>query len=164
MIAICRVALRPDPEMFFSTQPMLTPDPPIPNPRPRCDLLTVAALGLMVCALCATIHEGLGHGGACVVVGGKPRLLTSMMFRGDQSGLDRWTYRFVAAGGTLANLLGGGVALLFLRRPPASVPAHYFVWLFATVNLLVGTGYFLFSGFSNIGDWANVIAGLGGQW
>ncbi len=32
------------------------------------------------------------------------------------------------------------------------------------MNLYLGTGYFLFSGMSNIGDWANVIAGLPGHW
>src|SRR5262249_26136173 len=35
----------------------------------------------------------------------------------------------------------------------------YFLWLFTTLNLLMGAGYFLFSGVGNIGDWADVVSG-----
>jgi hypothetical protein len=131
---------------------------------PPCDPLTIVAIGLLVGVLADFIHEGLGHGGACLVVGGKPTLLTSMNFEWDDRGLGRWTHRAVAAGGTIANLLAGGVALALLRRPPSSAHVHYFLWLFAAINLYVGTGYFLFSGMSNIGDWANFIAGLPHVW
>jgi hypothetical protein len=135
-----------------------------PTSGPPCDPLTIAAIGLFAGALTDVIHEGLGHGGACLLVGGKPLLLTSMNFLGDQTGLPRWAHKFISAGGTFANLLAGGIALLSLRRPPAAAHFHYFLWLFAALNLYVGTGYFLFSGMSNIGDWANVIAGLPRSW
>ena len=128
------------------------------------DPLTIAASGLMVGVLADFIHEGLGHGGACLLVGGKPTLLTSMNFAWDDSGFSRWALRAVAAGGTIANLLASALALAMLRRPHSSVHLHYFLWLFAAVNLYVGTGYFLYSGMSNIGDWANFIAGLPGHW
>jgi hypothetical protein len=134
------------------------------NSTPTCDPLTIIAVGLLVGALVDLIHEGLGHGGACLLMGGKPMLLTSMNFVGDQSSLPRSTSRIVAAGGTIANLLAAALALAKLRRPPASAHFHYFLWLFAAINLYIGTGYFLFSGVSNIGDWANVIAGLPGHW
>jgi hypothetical protein len=134
------------------------------NELPAFDLLTVAAIGLMVGALADFTHEGLGHGGACLLVGGKPTLLTSMNFDWDETGFPRWAVRVVAAGGTIANLFAGAVALVMLRRPPSAVHLHYFLWLFAAVNLYVGTGYFFYSGLSNIGDWANFIAGLPGHW
>jgi hypothetical protein len=129
-----------------------------------CDPLTIAAIGLLVGVLADFIHEGLGHGGACLLVGGKPTLLTSMNFEWDDRGLGRSAHRVVAAGGTIANLLAGGVAVVLLRRPPSSAHVHYFLLLFAAINLYVGTGYFLFSGVSNIGDWANFIAGLPHVW
>src|SRR4051794_13438444 len=122
---------------------------PTPSSVPRCDPLTIAAIALVACALTDLIHEGLGHGGACLLVGGKPTLLTSMNFVGDQSGLPRWMLKIVSAGGTIANLLAGGLALLSLRRPPSAAHLHYFLWLFAALNLYIGTGYFLFSGMSN---------------
>jgi hypothetical protein len=134
------------------------------NSLPAVDPLTIAAIGLMVAALADLIHEGLGHGGACLLVGGKPTFLTSMNFDWDNSGLPRWAVRGVAAGGTIANLLAAALALIALRRPPSAVHLHYFLWLFAAVNLYVGTGYFFYSGVSNIGDWANFIAGLPAYW
>src|SRR5436309_4280316 len=105
-----------------------------------CDPLTIAAIGLLVGVLADFIHEGLGHGGACLLVGGKPTLLTSMNFVWDESGVPRWALRAVAAGGTVANLLAGALTVATLRRPPSSAHRHYFLWLFAAVNLYVGTG------------------------
>jgi hypothetical protein len=134
------------------------------NSLPAADPLTIAAIGLMAGALAGVIHEGLGHGGACLLVGGKPTLLTSMNFVWDDSGFSRWASRAVAAGGTIANLLAGALALMMLRRPPSAVHLHYFLWVFAALNLYVGTGYFFYSGMSNIGDWANFIAGLPAYW
>jgi hypothetical protein len=131
---------------------------------PCADPVTIAAIGLLAGALVDLIHEGLGHGGACLLVGGKPALLTTMNFVWDDTGFSRWALRTVSAGGTIANLLAGALALVWLRRPPSSVHLHYFLWLFTAMNLYVGTGYFLYSGFSNIGDWANFIAGLPGYW
>jgi hypothetical protein len=134
------------------------------NSLPAVDPLTIVAIGLMVDTLAGFIHEGLGHGGACLLVGGKPTLLTSMDFAWDDSGCSRWARRAVAAGGTIANLLAGALALIMLRRPPSAVHLHYFLWLFAAVNLYLGTGYFFYSGVSDIGDWANFIAGLPAHW
>ena len=131
---------------------------------PPCDPLTIAAIGLLVGVLADFIHEGLGHGGACLLVGGKPTLLTSMNFAWDDLGFPSWAHKVVSAGGTIANLLAGGLAVALLRRPPPSAQVHYFLWLFAAINLYVGTGYFLYSGASNIGDWANFIAGLPHLW
>jgi len=66
--------------------------------------------------------------------------------------------RGVAAAGTIVNFIAGAIALLALRSVPARERPHtyYFLWLFATLNLLMGAGYFLFSGAGNIGDWAVV--------
>ena len=134
------------------------------NSLPPCDPLTIAAIALLVGVLADFIHEGLGHGGACLLVGGKPLLLTSMNFEWNDNAFPRWAVRVVTAGGTIANLLAGALALALLRRPPAAVHLHYFLWLFAAINLYVGTGYFLYSGASNIGDWAKFIAGLPANW
>jgi hypothetical protein len=134
-------------------------------PLPKHDLLTVAAIGLVAYALANLLHEGLGHGGACLLVGGKPRVLSSLHFDGDTEGLSRGANRLIAAGGTLVNLLVGGIVLAVVWSS-RSLPAHvrYFCWLVAFVNLFQGTGYFLFSGVAGIGDWASVIAGWPMPW
>jgi hypothetical protein len=134
-------------------------------PSPRHDLLTVAAVGHLAYALANLLHEGLGHGGACLLVGGKPLVLSSMHFDGDTEKLSRGANRVIAAGGTLVNLLVGGVAFAALAHSRTlSALARYFFWLLAFVNLFQGTGYFLFSGVAGIGDWASVIAGLPMPW
>ena len=135
------------------------------NRHSRNDLLTVVAVSVIAFSLSSIIHEGLGHGGACLAVGCRPQLLTSMNFDGDESSLSEAAIRFIAAGGTLANLLVAFLALAstyFIRR--ASPITRYSIWLLASINLMQGTGYFLFSGVANFGDWARVIQGLRPWW
>jgi hypothetical protein len=128
----------------------------------RNDWVTIAAVAALTYAIVSMVHEGLGHGGACLVVGGIPRELSSMDFDCDLHGLGATTEKIVAAGGTIANLIFGlGALALYRRMPVTSSPLwRFWVWLFAAVNLMTGTGYFLFSGIGGIGDWAVVIQGL----
>lgn len=132
----------------------------------RNDLLTVSIVAALMYALGSVVHEGIGHGGACLIVGGIPRGLSSMDFDCDVRGLGTVAGKTVAAGGTIANLIFGLAALALYRRSPhTSSPLWRFsVWLLAAVNLMVGTGYFLFSGLGGIGDWAVVIDGLDPSW
>jgi hypothetical protein len=129
------------------------------------DLLTLAALAVVVYATGDVIHEGLGHGGTCVLVGGRPIVLTSMHFDGDTEGLGELANRLIAAGGTVANLIAGVIALFVLQHARATTPATWlFLWLFASVNLFQATGYPLFSGVGGIGDWVAVIKGWSPTW
>ena len=132
----------------------------------RNDWVTIAAVAALTYALASVVHEGLGHGGACLIVGGIPRELSSMDFDCDPHGLGAAAEKMVAAGGTIANLMFGLGALALYRRTPAtsSPLGRFSVWLFAAVNLMQGTGYFLFSGVGGIGDWAVVIDGLEPSW
>ncbi len=132
----------------------------------RNDWVTVAAVAALTYALGSVVHEGLGHGGACLIVGGIPRELSSMDFDCDLHGLGVAAEKIVAAGGTIANLIFGLSALALYRWIPiTSSPLwRFWVWLFAAVNLMAGTGYFLFSGVGGIGDWAVIIEGLEPRW
>jgi len=132
----------------------------------RNDLLTVSIVAALTYALGSIVHEGIGHGGACLIVGGIPRELSSMDFDCDVHGLGAVAEKIVAAGGTIANLVFGlGALALYRKAPRASSQLWRFsVWLFAAVNLMAGTGYFLFSGVGGIGDWAVVIDGLEPSW
>jgi hypothetical protein len=131
----------------------------------RPDWLTVISIALVVHTCATLIHEGAGHGGACLAAGCVPRLLTSMQFDGDESSLSVTAVKFIAAAGTLANLCAGFAAMLLLRRSrDAGGSLWFFLWLFATVNLLQATGYPLYSGIGNIGDWAAVVRGFKPVW
>ena len=104
------------------------------------------------------LHEAAGHGGACLLSGGNPLAVSTVDMR---CSVDT---RLVDAGGTLANFAAAALffaAARFTRRFPA---VHYFCWLLMTIDLLMGAGYFLFSGIGGFGDWADFIKGLGLQW
>ena len=123
------------------------------------DAVTVASIGILAYILGNVLHEGLGHGGACVLAGGKPFVLSSVHFECSSD------TRLVMAGGTLINLVAGTVFFALGRLASRSYPLlKYFFWIAMTVNLFTATGYFLFSGIGGIGDWAEFIQGLGPQW
>jgi hypothetical protein len=131
--------------------------------RPRHDPLTIIAIALLAYVIGDVLHEAVGHGGACLLVGGRPLVLSTVHFECDKHGV--WGERFIAAGGTLVNLGAGALAYLAGRRAAsASGAVGWFVWLLMAVNLLSGTGYFLFSGVGGIGDWADFVQGLGPVW
>ena len=123
--------------------------------HPTLIAITAVAYILANCA-----HEGAGHGGACVLMGGRPVALSAVFFECDETALSASAQRWIAAAGTLANLALGSLALALLaRRLHGNRPSRYFLWLLMTINLLQAAGYFLFSGVGNIGDWASVIRG-----
>src|SRR6516165_10538739 len=67
------------------------------------DALTVGAIGILAYMLGNVLHEGLGHGGACVLVGAKPLVISSVHFECSSDS------RLVFAGGTAMNLLAGAL-------------------------------------------------------
>src|SRR5215470_1423305 len=44
------------------------------------DSLTVGAIGILAYMFGSVLHEGVGHGGACLLVGAKPLALSSVYF------------------------------------------------------------------------------------
>lgn len=131
----------------------------IAKTRGARDLATIIAISVMAFAIANLLHEGVGHGGACVLMGGHPRVISSVHFECDQDS------RFIAAGGTLVNFMAGFLCWIALRTVNLTRQhLRYFLWLLMTVNLLQAGGYFLFSGLGNIGDWAYVIHDLVPAW
>lgn len=127
--------------------------------------MTLVSIAIVAYALANTIHEGLGHGGTCAAVGGRLQALSAIHAECDVEGRGLGADRLVTAAGTLANLLAGAAAWLLLRRQEARLTSwRYFLWLLMTLNLLQGTGYWLFSGVGNVGDWAHLVAGLEPRW
>ncbi len=129
------------------------------SPARKDDVWTLAAFGVLAYMTGNVLHEGLGHGGVAWLSGAHRITVTSTYM---EAGFDT---RWILAAGTLVNLafgLLGLVALRGMRR--AGVPLRLFVWAFTAFNLLLGTGYFLFSGIGGIGDWAEWMKGLSPIW
>ena len=103
------------------------------------ELATIIAISIVAFALANLLHEGAGHGGACVLTGGHAKVLSSVHFECDRDS------RFISAGGTLLNFIVGLLswfALQFVTH--ARDRLRYFLWLLMTINLLQVGGYFLF--------------------
>lgn len=123
------------------------------------DPLTIASIGILAYILANIIHEGLGHGGACLITGGKPLLITAVNM--DCSADNQ----LVIAGGSLMNAIAAALFFLLGRITPRTSPhLKYFAWLSMTLNLLSPAGYLLFSGIGGFGDWAQFTQGFDPQW
>jgi hypothetical protein len=123
------------------------------------DALTIAGIAVVAYILASVLHEGVGHGGACLLTGGKPIMVSTVSM--DCSADNR----LVIAGGTIVNVLFGAVCFVLGRMTGRTSPRlKYFLWLSMTVNLFTAAGYFAFSGIGGFGDWAQFIRGLGPQW
>jgi hypothetical protein len=129
--------------------------------RTALDPWTVSAIAIVAYAIGNVVHEGLGHGGACVLVGGRPEELNAIFFECSVDGLPSSARRWLAAGGSIANLLVAALAWIALRLLPRDRGrARHFAWLLLAVNVLTPFGYLLFSGLGGIGDWAVVVEGM----
>jgi hypothetical protein len=125
----------------------------------RDDRVTIIAIAAIAYAVQDVLHEGLGHGVTAWLSGARSVTISTVAL---QSDLDT---RLIAANGTLVNLLFAAVFWLLLRRAGHYRPeTRYFLLLALMGNLFTGTGYFLFSGVINFGDWAVVIRGLEPHW
>jgi hypothetical protein len=88
----------------------------LPAPVQRNDWLTVAAIALIAMCVVTFDHEALGHGGACLALHGRIRLLTSSLFRCDIR--SSW----IDPAGPAGNLLVGTLALVASRVVPSRRP------------------------------------------
>src|SRR5258706_9662042 len=100
------------------------------------------------------IHEAIGHGTAVALLPGVDALSISTVAVQTSA-----QSRLVAAAGSIANVVVGAILIVLARRRGRLDTIGYFLWLLATLNLLNGTGYLLFSGLTEIGDWMGGAAG-----
>ena len=128
-------------------------------PAGALHLPTVIAIALVAYALTNIAHEGVGHGGMCIAVGGEPITLNAVYFDCSREGVTNAGSRWISAAGTLTNLAFAALTALLLRaRLVRASTGRYFLWLFLTLNLLQAFGYWMFSGIGGIGDWNAVVA------
>jgi hypothetical protein len=129
-----------------------------PEPGP-VDVLTVGAIAVITYALSTMLHEAVGHGGACLLIGAQPIMVTTVSMDCSADS------RLVMAGGTIVNVVAGALFFAWGRITSCASPRlKFFLWLLMTVNLFTAAGYFVFSGIGGFGDWAMFIKGLGPEW
>ena len=94
------------------------------------------------------IHEVIGHGGTCLVIGNRISLLTSVYFKSSPGNI------IVDIGGPIANLIFGGLAFILLKK--TTLPKLLLLNVTA-YNLFWFSGTILHSAVSNTGDWTFAI-------
>lgn len=120
------------------------------------DSAAVIAVGALAATLATVSHETLGHGLACVGIGGHITLLTSIWFR-----CSRWS-GIVDAGGPVGNLALGSaaVALLGCTRPSARL--RLLMLMFGALNLFCFMGQLAFESLTeNHDDWYSTALDMG---
>src|SRR5581483_8331690 len=78
-------------------------------------LPTVTAIALVAYCASNVLHEAVGHGGACLALGGKPLVLSSVHFDCGEQALSALSIRGVAAAGTIVNFISGTLAFVVFR-------------------------------------------------
>jgi len=123
------------------------------------DKPTIIAIGVLAYLVQDILHEGLGHGVTAWLSGAHKLTISTVALQSDIS--TRW----ISANGTLVNLACAAVIWLLLANATRLRPVtRYFLVMSMAGSLFSGTGYFLFSGVMNFGDWAAVIEGWQPQW
>jgi hypothetical protein len=120
------------------------------------DVPTLISIGAIAAVLAMAAHETLGHGTACIAVGGHVTLLTSIWFRCLGA---NW---LTDVAGPLGNVVAVGAAMLAWRACPCrNAGARVFLVLFAGINLFWFTGQVVYSAALDIDDPALVARALG---
>jgi hypothetical protein len=115
----------------------------------RDDPLTLVCIGVVAGCLSSVAHEAIGHGGTCIAVGGRITLLTSVYFRCTGGG------PITDAGGPLGNLALAAICWMLLQgKRSATPPLWLLLVLLMAFNGFWASGYFVYSGVLDTGDWA----------
>ncbi len=93
------------------------------------DTATVIAVGALAATLAVLCHETIGHGLACVGVGGQIKLLTSVWFRCSKYA------PITDACGPLGNLVAGSLAIALLGYARPSPTGRLLLFMFGALNL-----------------------------
>ena len=114
----------------------------------RDDLPTVLALGLLAAVMTTTAHEAVGHGGFCLLHGGRITQLTSVYFQ-CKPGMDG-----VALAGPVGNLTAALLAWIVRRFvPPAHARLRLLLIFVTAFSLFWEAGYVIHAMIHDEGDW-----------
>ena len=114
---------------------------------------TAYAVGAVVYLTAKLVHEGVGHGGACLATGSDLVAFSTAWANCETS--TETAAVVVDVGGTFANLLAAALLWPFMGRPTDPI-ANYAVVLATGVNLLMGLGYMFADPLFGFGDWTDV--------
>lgn len=130
--------------------------------KPVVDWLTVIAIAAISISVTVGFHEGI-HALTCIAVGGD-LLEYSALYESCNSHTETQA-KLVAGSAPTFNIIAGVIVWIILRNSEKqSSETKFFLWILMLMNWCYGAGYFIFSGITNIGDWAVVINDWDLQW
>jgi hypothetical protein len=145
----------------------------MPEAETRDDALTISALGVLAFIVADLAHEVIGHGAAYLALGGRSFTMTTTRWIGRGAHVDAAGHLFVGVehgdlygrifslGGPLGGLLVAAIAGLALRFfPNLGVRSRLLLWLTLAFNLFWTVGYLIYSGVTDIGDFAEGVRGV----
>jgi hypothetical protein len=100
--------------------------------------------GILSYMIADIVHEVIGHGGTCLLIGNRINLLTSTYFKSSPGN------SIVDIGGPIANLIFGALALILLKK--TTLP-KLLLFQVAAYNLFWLSGTILNSAINKTGDW-----------
>ena len=130
------------------------------NLHSSIDIPTLVAISVVAYALVIIGHEVIGHGGVCLLVGGELRAVTSTDLYCKFTNVVEWKYKFMVAGGPLANLLSMIVSLALIYKRKSNLHTAYFLWVFLNLNLFLASSYLIGSPLLGFGDWNSLVSDL----
>ena len=124
-------------------------------------LLKVGSVVTLLAVACAAYlvadvaHEGFGHGGVCLALGGKLIVLSTTF---EDCSIRS---RLIDGAGPVIGIVVALLAWVWLRfAPPRAAPQRAFLCLVFAFAIFWNVGYLVKSGLTDQGDWAYVIKGL----
>ena len=127
---------------------------------PFTDILTLISISIVAYALEIIVHEIIGHGGICLVVGGQPLAVTSTDLFCKLANAPEWKYKFMVSGGGLANFLAVVFCLFSLHIKRYQPHSAYFLWVLLNLNMFLASSYLIASPLLGFGDWDSFVSDL----
>jgi len=131
---------------------------PAANARIADDRATLAALGVIAYVSETLGHEAIGHGGLCLLHGGRISALAPLWMRCSVQSLA------MVAAGPILNLVMAALCAVVLMLRRRSDTLSYLVWLCCAFNALVACGYMIVGGATTFGDWGVLFASVEPSW
>lgn len=126
------------------------------NRKPSIDVLTTVAIAAIAISINVAAHEG-AHAFACLAVGSHLEEYSALYVSCEST--TPLQQKIVDGSAPMFNIIAGMVLWMIVRASRKRAPeTWFFLWLLMLMNWLYGAGYWMFSGISNIGDMATVIA------
>lgn len=126
----------------------------------RHDRSTVLAIGVIAALSSDVVHELFGHGGVCILAGGRVTgFSTSMSMCNDHVTSVAWAMLF-HLGGMIANVAVGTVALAMTAYVRAA-DRRYALWTFGTWQIWMTGAYLVVDSFVGIGDFSSALQMIG---